>query len=231
MELTEIKENIFILERWNTEYLEVLALQEKYLELVRENPKWSIFILCNHPNCFTLGRGLQRAQEFNLLEFDPSLKDRLAFPLYEIKRGGGLTFHHPGQWVLYPIINLNKKNLDVYKIMKTCLALTQRILEEKFEIKDLSHEEKLLGLWHNKNRKVASIGLAVSHFVTYHGISLNIAPDQEMEKALKMVNPCGLPGEIYQYVESISSKKLQNPIKQFNESFKELIISEFSKIL
>jgi len=231
MELIEIKENIFIVEKWNVEYLEVLSLQEKALELVRENPKWSIFILCNHPNCFTLGRGLQRAQEFNLLEFDQGLKDRLPFPLYEIKRGGGLTFHHPGQWVLYPIINLNKKNLDVYKIMKTCLSLTQRILEEKFQINNLSHEEKLLGLWHNKNRKVASIGLAVSHFVTYHGISVNIVPNQAMAQALKMVNPCGLPGEIYQEVESISPNKLKNPIQQFNESFKELIISEFSKIL
>lgn len=231
MELTEIKENIFIVEKWNVEYLEVLSLQEKALELVRENPKWSIFILCNHPNCFTLGRGLQRAQEFNLLEFDPGLKDRLPFPLYEIKRGGGLTFHHPGQWVLYPIINLNKKNLDVYKIMKTCLSLTQRILQEKFQINDLSHEEKLLGLWHNKNRKVASIGLAVSHFVTYHGISVNIVPNPAMAEALKMVNPCGLPGEIYQEVESISPNKLENPIQKFNESFKELIISEFSKIL
>jgi lipoyl(octanoyl) transferase len=231
MELTEIKENIFIVERWNTEYLEVLSLQEKALELVRENPKWSIFILCNHPNCFTLGRGLQRAQEFNLLEFDPGLKDRLPFPLYEIKRGGGLTFHHPGQWVLYPIINLNKKNLDVYKIMKTCLSLTQRILEEKFQIKDLSHEEILLGLWHNKKRKVASIGLAVSHFVTYHGISVNIVPNQAMAGALKMVNPCGLPGDVYQEVESISPVKVENPVHQFNEFFKELIISEFSKIL
>ena len=50
MELTEIKENIFIVEKWNVEYLEVLSLQEKALELVRENSKWSIFILCNHPN-------------------------------------------------------------------------------------------------------------------------------------------------------------------------------------
>lgn len=225
--MKEVKENIFFIERWNADYNEVLSLQEKCLELVRENPKWSIFIFCNHPNCFTLGRGLQRAQEFNLVDFDPALKDRLPFPLYEIKRGGGLTFHHPGQWVLYPIINLNKKDLDVYKIMKTCLSLTKRILEEKFQIEGLSHEEKLLGLWHNKNRKVASIGLAVSHFVTYHGISLNILRNEEMARALRMVNPCGLPGEIYQDVESISPLKIENPIELFNQSFKELIISDF----
>ena len=226
-----VAENIYFIEKWNADYLEVLSLQEKCVELVRENPKWSIFIFCNHPNCFTLGRGLQRAQEFNLIDFDPTIKERLPFPLHEIKRGGGLTFHHPGQWVLYPIINLNKKNLDVYKIMKTCLALSQKILEDQFQIKDLSHAEKLLGLWHNKKRKVASIGLAVSHFVTYHGISINIVKNQEMEKALMMVNPCGLPGEIYQDVESISQTKIDNPTQLFHETFKKLIISDFSKIL
>jgi lipoate-protein ligase B len=224
MELTPVRENIYFLERWNANYQEVLDLQEKCVELVRQNPKWSIFIFCNHPNCFTLGRGLQRAQEFNLIDFDPTLKERLPFPLYEIKRGGGLTFHHPGQWVLYPIINLNRKNIDVYKVMNTCLSITQKILQEKFQITDLSHEEKLLGLWHLKKRKVASIGLAVSHFVTYHGISLNILRNEEMAKALMMVNPCGLPGEIYQDVESISPLNLENPIKVFHEGFQEHLL-------
>ena len=224
MELIPVRENIYFIERWNTNYSEVLDLQEKCVELVRQNPKWSIFIFCNHPNCFTLGRGLQRAQEFNLIDFDPTLKERLPFPLYEIKRGGGLTFHHPGQWVLYPIINLNRKNIDVYKVMETCLSITQKILQEKFQINDLSHKEKLLGLWHLKKRKLASIGLAVSHFVTYHGISLNILRNEEMAKALMVVNPCGLPGEIYQDVESISPLKLENPIKVFHEAFQEHLL-------
>jgi lipoate-protein ligase B len=224
MELIPVRENIYFIEKWNANYPEVLDLQERCVELVRQNPKWSIFIFCNHPNCFTLGRGLQRAQEFNLIDFDPTLKERLPFPLYEIKRGGGLTFHHPGQWVLYPIINLNRKNIDVYKVMNTCLSITQKILQEKFHITDLSHEEKLLGLWHLKKRKVASIGLAVSHFVTYHGISLNILRNEEMSKALMLVNPCGLPGEIYQDVESISPLKLENPIKVFHEAFREHLL-------
>ncbi len=228
MDLIPVKENTFFIERWNADYQEVLELQEKCVELVRQNPKWSIFIFCNHPNCFTLGRGLQRAQEFNLIDFDPSLKDRLPFPLYEIKRGGGLTFHHPGQWVLYPIINLNKKNLDVYKVMKTCLSFTAQILRDHFGINDLSHEEKLLGLWHNKKRKIASIGLAVSHFVTYHGISVNILKNEEMAKALMMVNPCGLPGEIYQDAMSLSTKMIENPIKKFHDSFKDLILFKSS---
>jgi lipoate-protein ligase B len=224
MELNPIKENIFFIEKWNSNYLEVLEIQEKCVEVVRKNPKWSIFIFCNHHNCFTLGRGLQRIKEFNLIDFDPSIKDRLPFPLYEIKRGGGVTFHHLGQWVLYPIINLNKKNIDVYKLMKICLSITKNILEEKFNIKGLSHEEKLLGLWHNQKRKVASIGLAVSHFVTYHGISVNILPNEGMANALKMVFPCGLPGEIYQDVQSLSSEKFEFPIDIFHDSFKEQIL-------
>ena len=69
-------------------------------------------------------------------------------------------------------------------------------------IDGLSHENKLLGLWHGE-RKLASMGIAIEKLTTFHGMALNFHEDFEMKKALKMVNPCGLNSETYTSVEEL----------------------------
>ncbi|MEC8624552.1 MAG: lipoyl(octanoyl) transferase LipB [Bdellovibrionota bacterium] len=198
-------EKVWIIQKWGWDYQKAHDFQWKATQFVKENKSITIFIFCTHPHCFTLGRGLQKhkiPKDLELIDFDPHLKRRLPFPLYEIKRGGGLTFHYPGQWVFYPIVNLMSAKTDVYKIMNWVLEKSKKSIEKVFGIQNLSHEKELLGLWY-ENQKLASIGIAVTRFVTYHGMALNINCDPKVVEALSLVNPCGLPGKTYTYLESL----------------------------
>lgn len=223
-------ERVWIIEKWNWNYLLAHEFQLKATQVIKEHREILLFIFCNHPYCFTLGRGLQKNKipdGTQLIDFDPSLKERLPFPLYNIKRGGGLTFHYPGQWVLYPIINLTGKKTDVYKIMHWVLGMGQRALEDLFKIEGLSHEKELLGLWYRK-RKLASIGLAITRFVTYHGMALNVVNDKKVSHALSMVNPCGLPGQTYTDLESILEKQIRGNdlFSSFHQGYLSSFLSE-----
>lgn len=208
-QLDQFQEDCLIITNWNWDYLKAHEFQKHCLEFIRNNSKLKIFIICSHPHCFTIGRGLQRSkgmESYNLIDFDEGLKGRLGVPLHQIKRGGGLTFHYPGQWICYPIVTLNKKRLDVYQLMHFVLGVVQKTLEDEFLVEGLSHEEKLMGLWLNK-KKIASIGVAVTRLVTYHGLAFNLLFDQKMSNELKLVYPCGLPGETYIDLESVLNEK------------------------
>ena len=81
-------ENIYVLEKWNWDYLEAEKFQLECVDFVHENPHISILIICSHPHCFTLGRGLQKVKGTTsqaLVDFVPETE--LPFPLYNIKRG------------------------------------------------------------------------------------------------------------------------------------------------
>ena len=205
-------ENLWFIQKWDWNYKKAHDFQQKATRFIKENKGIILFIFCTHPHCFTLGRGLQKhklPEGLELIDFDPELKSRLPFPLYEIKRGGGLTFHYPGQWVFYPIVNLVNNKTDVYKVMHWILEKSKKAIEEVFGVQNLSHEKDLLGLWHEE-QKLASIGIAVSRFVTYHGMALNIVRDPKVFEALSFVNPCGLPGNTYTNLESLIQQSEEN---------------------
>ena len=108
-----ISNDVAIVRKWNWDYLEALTFQEIANEFVYQNPNHTIIIFCSHPSCFTIGRGLQRSsiETHSLKEHNPGLNEKISIPIHEIKRGGGITFHHPEQIVIYPIVNLTKRNL------------------------------------------------------------------------------------------------------------------------
>lgn len=224
---TKINSFTYILKVEDWDY----AFVESYLltctEFVRENPKIVLLIFCHHPHCFTLGKGLQKlasTSHYKLIDFDES--QNLLYPLYKLKRGGGLTFHYPGQVVFYPIINLTSQKLNVHDLMIEILQLTNVILEKNFKLKELSVNKELLGLWNNSHQKLASIGLAITRFTTYHGMALNFFNDPSMFNALRNLNPCGLPGEVYTNVENQVGHSLdQLDYDQFIESFTESFLN------
>lgn len=199
--------NVYILEKWNWDYLEAQSFQLQCVEYVQEHPQVAIFIFCSHPHCFTMGRGLQKTKDplISLIEFDRATT--LPFPLYDIKRGGGLTFHYPGQLVLYPIMSTTHHKIPVYDLMIKILEFTQNALSELIGFSGTIVRKDLLGLWARNDfieAKIASIGLAASRFVTYHGLALNLNADEEMFHALRQVYPCGINGALYSDVESLN---------------------------
>lgn len=213
--------NVYVLKKWNWDYLEAEKFQLACVEFVNEHPNIKIFIVCSHPSCFTMGRGLQKLKEnVGVSLIDHDINKQLDFPLYQIKRGGGLTFHYPGQFIFYPIINLTYNKLAVHDFMTTILELAKVTLFEQFHLKNLEIRHDLLGLWFENERKIASMGLAMSKFNTYHGMALNFFEDHSMFQALQELYPCGLPGHTYFSVESLIDGGLMDEDREkFANSF------------
>jgi lipoyl(octanoyl) transferase len=187
--------------KWNWEYSQAHAFQKECVKVLQEHPRMRFLIACSHPKVFTMGRGLQRpkkGQTLNLTEFngDESL---LPYPLHRIERGGGLTFHHPGQFIFYPIVKLNPKTLSLSTMINDIFSMTSEVLSQwNLPETDTGHE--LLGLWKG-NKKLASMGIAIDKLTTYHGMALNFFTDHEMKSALSSLNPCGINAGTYASVD------------------------------
>jgi len=204
--ITQLDHRTYVIKKWNWEYSLAHGFQKEALLYLQEFPQTRFLICCNHPRVLTNGRGLQRprkGQTLNLVEFKSSDYPRLPFPLHQIERGGGLTFHHPGQFIFYPIIKLNPKTLSLSKMIDDIFNFSIAVLEN-WGIQNLSHSNELLGIWH-ENKKLASMGIAIEKLTTYHGMALNLYLDLEMRTALNILNPCGLSADTYISAEELIS--------------------------
>jgi len=202
-ELKPLTENIFYLEKWNWDYSEALNFQLECQELVRQNPKLKILIFCSHPSCFTMGKGLQKGkkmQGIELVDWDKKFEAYLPFPLYQTKRGGGLTFHYPEQWVFYPIMKINESTWTLSHHLEWILSTVQTVLEQDFELENLDHDRAVVGIWKDQ-QKLASLGIGLSHFVSTHGLALNLQRNKDMFSALSKLNPCGLQSSSFSTLE------------------------------
>ncbi len=199
-----LEEATLIVSKKDWPYPLALAFQEEMCERVRHHPTERVFIFCSHPHCLTLGTGLQRnkAVASELVDFDPILESKLELPLYRIKRGGGLTFHYPGQLIFYPIISLEKHQTRIFDLLMGVLHSVKKSLSELYALNSLDCERDLLGLWHY-HFKLASIGVSARRFVSMHGMALNLWRDPLMAKTLSFVHPCGLSGSTYTYLEDL----------------------------
>ena len=166
---------------------EALRRQEEAVEAVRDGASERL-LLVEHPPVYTVGRGGDVAHLLGAPE-------RLGVPVHRIGRGGDVTFHGPGQIVAYPILSLERDGRDVHRHL--------RRLEESV-IRTLGHfglEGKRLagktGVWIPPRggaprwRKIASIGVGVRRWVTFHGLALNVATDLSYFEAIV---PCGIDG-------------------------------------
>lgn len=214
-------ENQLILTKWNWDFKECETFQERAREFVEKNKNYKIYIFTNHPHVFTLGRGNERGRE-DLIDFDEGLINSLPYPVYKIHRGGGITFHYPGQWIAYPIVAVNK-NYTLDDHMCWLLKNTKAILTDELGIENVITAQKLMGVWKDK-KKLASIGVGLKKFVTLHGLALNLIYDKEMFDALKLINPCGMNSETYicadQFVED------DNLLEKFHNIFVNKLISK-----
>jgi lipoate-protein ligase B len=164
------------------DYKEVWDFQK---DLVSKRIKGKIpdsVILVEHDHVITLGRA---SHLDNVMIRD--------LPMFEIERGGDVTYHGPGQLVGYPIISLQKRNLGVRQFVELIEAA---IVEAVSEIGLKNAEGKLgqaTGVWIDNKRKIASIGIAVSHWVTYHGLALNVNTDLSY---FGKIRPCGFESTV-----------------------------------
>lgn len=215
-----------VVSKWNWDYGLAHKFQREALKLVQEN-NLRVLICTSHPEVLTNGRGLQKPRKgevLDLIEFNPADHKSLPFPLYQIERGGGLTFHHPGQFIFYPIVKLNPASLSLSKMMNEIFDFSIDVLRG-WGIEGLSHENKHLGLWYGE-KKIASMGIAIEKLTTFHGMALNILENKNMRTALQSLNPCGLNADTYTSVEALTTLP-SNPLYTFQEQFLQRIRHEW----
>src|SRR5882757_6060035 len=149
------------------EYGEALQLQKELEAAVIAGSEADTFLLLEHPHVFTLGR---RAKETGVLASKPLLES-LGVPVFEINRGGKITYHGLGQIVGYPIINLSPGREDVHKFVRDLEEVLLRTMND-FAI-EAFRIDGLTGV-HTARGKVAAIGVHIARWVTTHGFALNV---------------------------------------------------------
>lgn len=218
----EFIENIMLVKKWNWPYDQALAFQKHAQGFIQKNRDLKIYIFCNHPHVFTMGRGNERGVD-GLVELSEEQKSLVKFPIYQIHRGGGITFHYPGQWIFYPIVAI-KESFPLDKLTDWMLKSVRDVLQSELGLENVITANKLMGVWKNKS-KLASIGIGISKFVTEHGLALNLLDDTDMFNEVKKINPCGIDPTTYITAESQMSNIDSNElIEKFHRAFVEQII-------
>jgi lipoyl(octanoyl) transferase len=196
------------------DYKETWNLQKSIHQLRVENKIYDILFLLEHPHTYTLGK---TADKENLVGDEKYLSDN-KISVYDIDRGGDITYHGPGQIVGYPIISLTNWQQDTHKYLR---AIEEVIIKTCAEYGLYgSRVDKYTGVWID-DRKICAIGIKVSRWITMHGFAFNVNTD------LKLFNgiiPCGISDK---EVTSLNIE-LKNEI-DLNE-VKEKIIHHFSNI-
>jgi lipoate-protein ligase B len=167
-----------------TPYGEALELQRRLAALRVEDLVGDLLLLLEHPAVITLGRGGERA---HLLVPESSLS-ALGIEFFNVERGGDITYHGPGQLVGYPILNLAEHGRDVHFYLRRL----EGILIETLTTFGLGASRWIgrTGVW-VRGRKIASIGIHVSRWVTRHGFALNV----DMNLApFELIVSCGIKG-------------------------------------
>ena len=161
----------------SVDYLAALQLQERLVARKQREASPDILLFVEHPHVYTLGRG---GKESNVL----APQD---VPVVRTSRGGDVTYHGPGQLVVYPIIDLRSKlRKDVHRYLRN-LEMSAFATLKDFSLQ-ARRRPPYTGIWVG-DRKIAAIGLAVRRAITYHGLALNVNTDLSY---FKRIIPCGL---------------------------------------
>ena len=178
-----------LLDLGTREFGEVWALQKELVAQRQRDEIPDTLLLVEHPHVITLGRGTHKE---NVLRPGDT-------PLFEIERGGDVTYHGPGQLVGYPIFLLRQPERDLHVYLRN---LEEALIRAVARF-DIAGERKAgwTGVWTSGGaRKLASIGVAVKRWVTLHGFALNVGTDLARFAA---INPCGLEATMMGSMESV----------------------------
>ena len=181
-----------IRELGHRDYHEVWDLMRALRKDRREGKIPDTLLLVEHPHVVTVGvQGGETA---------PSIDGA---PVYHVERGGLATYHGPGQLVGYPIVDLEPRRKDVRAFVH---GLEEMVVESirPFGIEG-SRIEGRRGVW-VADRKIASVGIAVKDWVTYHGFALNVSTDLSW---FEKIHPCGFEGKVMTSMERLLDRRVE----------------------
>jgi lipoyl(octanoyl) transferase len=185
-------------------------------------PNYLIF--CEHPHVYTLGKS---GKKEHLLLSENQLEEKKA-KFYPINRGGDITYHGPGQLVVYPILDLDNFFTDIHLYLRTLEEAVILTLAD-FGIKG-ERFPGYTGVWLDaddpqKARKICAMGVRCSRWVTMHGLAFNINPDLSY---FKNIIPCGIEDKAVTSMEMELGKKVS--IKEVSAVLKQHIYELFEMV-
>lgn len=206
-----------------TPYREAYDLQLQKVEDAKQG-KGEYLIVCSHPPVVTLGKKSR-----------PEDIQGWTGPIEEIERGGKATYHGPGQIVIYPIIDLKKRGQDIAGFLEVMENSMIKVLAD-LDLKAKGNEERgkpdFTGVWLDSHppKKIASIGVAVSRWVTYHGLAFNLENDP---LAFTGISPCGFTTDTMTCLENVLKLRETSQVNRsiIENSLITELKSGFSKLL
>jgi lipoyl(octanoyl) transferase len=166
-------------------YAETLELQRALCRLrLAGELEDDLLLLVEHDPVVTLGRGTRPTS----LPLSGDELARRGVEVAEVERGGDVTYHGPGQLVGYPILQLQEHKTDLHWYLRQLEATLISALERLGITAE--RREGLTGVW-TSGRKIASIGIHVKQWVTFHGFALNVSTDL---RGFDLIVPCGIHG-------------------------------------
>jgi lipoyl(octanoyl) transferase len=191
------------------DYLAAVQLQERLVAFKRQESLADILLFVEHPHVYTLGRG---GKDANILA-------PLDLPVHRTNRGGDVTYHGPGQLVVYPIVDLRSKlRKDVHRFVRNLEQSAIQTLAD-FGIAT-TRRPPYTGIWLD-DRKIAAIGVAVRRCITYHGLALNVNTDLSY---FRRIIPCGLAWA------EVTSMQKQLGIEQSLSDVRQRFLGHFADI-
>lgn len=224
-------QNVILHDLGLMDYEEVWQLQKDiFNQSIEEKIQGKIpqqhLLVCEHPHVYTFGKS---ANQENLLLSEAELKNK-EISVYDIERGGDITYHGPGQLVVYPIFDLEQLNIGVKKFVFNIEQSIINVLQNH----GISCEriDDRIGIWLDKGkpneRKIAAIGIKCSRHISMHGLALNVNTDLSL---FKNIIPCGIADKGVTSIKNelgreISMVDIKNEmVKEFSANFEINIIS------
>ncbi len=201
------------------DYSKALDLQHRlWLKRVEENVP-DLLLILEHPHVITLGR---RGNQSHLL-VSTEILEAMKIPLFHTERGGDVTYHGPGQLIVYPIFNLKDYGYRLIQYVNQLEEIILSVLKD-FGVEG-ARDPSNRGVWVHGD-KIASIGVAIKRWVSFHGLALNYATDL---KYFDLIHPCGLEGKRMTSMEKILGKKVSRKelIKRVLFQFKKVFEREW----
>ncbi|HTY44652.1 MAG TPA: lipoyl(octanoyl) transferase LipB [Patescibacteria group bacterium] len=196
------------------EFKQAWQLQKWIFQEIKSGVLDAALLVCRHDPVITLGR---LAAKTSVLVPRDELEKR-GIPVYAIERGGDATYHGPGQITAYPIFNLSYFRKDVHfflrQLEEVVIALNNDLRIKSFR------RPGFTGVWTDAG-KIASVGIAVKNWITFHGVSLNIKAE-DLENFL-LIRPCGMNIPMAS-LETVTAKRFE-----FDE-VKESLVGQFRSV-
>jgi lipoyl(octanoyl) transferase len=207
MSIYEDRLHGWVLDLGKVDYQRCLTWQRGLVKMRHEGFARDTMILVEHPPVVTVGKD----------GHDDNFKNLKVQPIF-VERGGDVTYHGPGQLVVYFIFNLQRRDLNLRKFMDNILDGIIATMA-KYKVK-ARKDDVNTGIWVD-DKKIASLGIAIKRWVTFHGVAINLNTDLS---DFDQINPCGLESGIMTSLSKLSGEKID--MKQFGE----YLVMEYDRI-